>query len=199
MTKVSNAKRNADNKVEELRKTIVDANDGLKEQTFEFKENEKKLSQIGIEKVSHMALPVSQGRERLPENKKLSQEEMEKVSREFPSRIAYAGSKLKISRTRLWYLQAMGSLKSEELTEYAQRYSKELTIDEQAVIELYLRSMAGDRDAQQQIWDLHKEIFKTMKSVYIEEMRQQRASEDNASRNQLTDMLSEIGKAIQNS
>lgn len=171
--------------------------DDIKKQTTEFKDNEQKLSHIGIEKVSHLATGVKHnGVERLPQNKKLSQEEMEKVSREFPSRIAYAGNKLKISRTRLWYIQSFGSLTLAELTDYAQRYSKELTLDEQACLELYLKASAGDKNAQEQIWDLHKEIFRTMKSVYIEEMRQQRASESNASRDQLSDMLSEIGKAI---
>lgn len=113
-----------------------------------------------------------------------------------PYRTIYQGKKLSASRNRLWLFQSFGSFTMQEIQQFVKRYSKELTLDEQAAISLYMREASGDREASQQVWDLHKKIFEVMKSVYVEELKQQRSESEKMSQNRMEEMLEKIGEKI---
>lgn len=139
----------------------------------DFKDNEQKLSQ------------------------KLSREVVDRdTGHRMPSRIIYAGKKLKLSRSRLWYLQAYGGFTRTQFETFVKHYRNELTIDETEVIDLYLRNFAGDKEAKNMLWQLNLELFKVLKSVYVEELKNQRAEQQSTSVNQLSEQLQNIGKSI---
>lgn len=139
----------------------------------EFKDNEQKLSQ----KLSPTVVDRDTGHE-------------------MPSRIIYAGKKLRLSRSRLWYIQAYGGFTRAQFEHFVKHYRNELTIDETEVIDLYLRNFAGDKEAKNMLWQLQLEIFKTLKTVYVEELKNQRAEQQSTSVNQLSEQLQNIGKSI---
>ena len=113
-----------------------------------------------------------------------------------PYRTIYQGRKLRLSKNRLWLFQSFGGFTMTEIQQFVKAYSKELTLDEQAAINLYLKEASGDREASQQVWDLHKKIFETMKSVYVEELKQQRSDEEKISHSRMEDLLEKIGEKI---
>ncbi|MEE0060168.1 MAG: hypothetical protein UE295_05005 [Acutalibacteraceae bacterium] len=139
----------------------------------DFKDNEQKLS------------------------RKLSREVVDRdTGHRMPSRIIYAGKKLKLSRSRLWYLQAYGGFTRQQFETFVKHYRNELTIDETEVIDLYLRNFAGDKEAKNMLWQLNLELFKVLKSVYVEELKNQRVEQQTTSVNQLSEQLQNIGKSI---
>lgn len=71
-----------------------------------------------------------------------------------------------------------------------------MTIDELEVINLYLKSLSGDREARNLLWDINKEIFKATKQVFIEQMRSD-VNSSGASRSSRLDLiLADIEKNV---
>lgn len=115
---------------------------------------------------------------------------------EVPLRTLYQGKKLKTARSRYWLVQCFGSFTRAEIDSFVKAYSKELTIDELEVINLYLKSLSGDREARNLLWEINKEIFKATKQVFIEQMRSD-VNSNGASRNSRLDLiLADIEKSV---
>lgn len=115
---------------------------------------------------------------------------------EVPLRTLYQGKKLKTARSRFWLVQCFGSFTRAEIDSFVKAYSKELTIDELEVINLYLKSLSGDREARNLLWEINKEIFKATKQVFIEQMRSD-VNSNGASRNSRLDIiLADIEKNV---
>lgn len=115
---------------------------------------------------------------------------------EVPLRTLYQGKKLKTARSRYWLVQCFGSFTRAEIDSFVKAYSKELTIDEFEVINLYLKSLSGDKEARNLLWEINKEIFKATKQVFIEQMRTE-VNSNNASRNSRLDLiLADIEKNV---
>lgn len=115
---------------------------------------------------------------------------------EVPLRTLYQGKKLKTARSRFWLVQCFGSFTRAEIDSFVKAYSKELTVDELEVINLYLKSLSGDREARNLLWEINKEIFKATKQVFIEQMRSD-VNSNGASRNSRLDLiLADIEKNV---
>lgn len=115
---------------------------------------------------------------------------------EVPLRTLYQGKKLKTARSRFWLVQSFGGFTRAEIDSFVKAYSKELTIDELEVINLYLKSLSGDKEARNLLWEINKEIFKATKQVFIEQMRTE-VNSNNASRNSRLDLiLADIEKSV---
>lgn len=115
---------------------------------------------------------------------------------EVPLRTLYQGKKLKTARSRYWLVQSIGGFTRTEIDSFVKAYSKELTIDELEVINLYLKSLSGDREARNLLWEINKEIFKATKQVFIEQMRSD-VNSNGASRSSRLDLiLSDIEKSV---
>ena len=115
---------------------------------------------------------------------------------EVPLRTLYQGKKLKTARSRYWLVQCFGSFTRTEIDSFVKAYSKELTIDELEVINLYLKSLSGDREARNLLWEINKEIFKATKQVFIEQMRSD-VNAGGASRSSRLDLiLADIEKNV---
>jgi len=115
---------------------------------------------------------------------------------EVPLRTLYQGKKLKTARSRFWLVQCFGSFTRAEIDSFVKAYSKELTIDELEVINLYLKSLSGDREARNLLWEINKEIFKATKQVFIEQMRSD-VNSNGASRSSRLDLiLADIEKNV---
>lgn len=115
---------------------------------------------------------------------------------EVPLRTLYQGKKLKTARSRFWLVQCFGSFTRAEIDSFVKAYSKELTIDEFEVINLYLKSLSGDKEARNLLWEINKEIFKATKQVFIEQMRTE-VNGNISSRNSRLDLiLADIEKSV---
>lgn len=115
---------------------------------------------------------------------------------EVPLRTLYQGKKLKTARSRFWLVQCFGSFTRAEIDSFVKAYSKELTIDELEVINLYLKSLSGDKEARNLLWEINKEIFKATKQVFIEQMRTE-VNGNISSRNSRLDLiLADIEKSV---
>ncbi|MBQ3158170.1 MAG: hypothetical protein IJB98_00575 [Clostridia bacterium] len=115
---------------------------------------------------------------------------------EYPSRIIYLGKKLSVSRSRLWYVQSFGAMTGEELQGWYNINRTSLSIDEREVLELYLKSLAGDPAAKNMLWQLHLELFKAQKQVFIEETRKSLLNGNEESTTRLESLLREIGDKV---
>lgn len=115
---------------------------------------------------------------------------------EVPLRTLYQGKKLKTARSRFWLVQSFGGFTRAEIDSFVKAYSKELTIDELEVINLYLKSLSGDKEARNLLWEINKEIFKATKQVFIEQMRTE-INANGTSRNSRLDLiLADIEKSV---
>lgn len=115
---------------------------------------------------------------------------------EIPLRTLYQGKKLKTARSRFWLVQCFGGFTRAEIDSFVKAYSKELTIDELEVINLYLKSLSGDREARNLLWEINKEIFKATKQVFIEQMRSDVNSNGTSRNSRLDLILADIEKSV---
>lgn len=115
---------------------------------------------------------------------------------EVPLRTLYQGKKLKTARSRFWLVQSFGGFTRAEIDSFVKAYSKELTIDELEVINLYLKSLSGDREARNLLWEINKEIFKATKQVFIEQMRSDINSNGASRDSRLDIILADIEKSV---
>lgn len=118
------------------------------------------------------------------------------TNHEMPARMLYQGRKLRFNRGRLWLLQSMGGFTPGELASFREKYQDELTIDEIEVISLLMKAMSGDSEAKSLVWEMHKEMFKATKQIYIEQMKAQLSQGQSKSVTRLESMLEQIGNAI---
>ena len=160
-------------RITDIHETALEESQKVSRDMADFKEGEEKLSRLVNPTVKDPA-----------------------TGHEMPARVIYAGKKLKMSRHLWWYVQALQSLSITELRDFVKHYRNELTIAETEVVELLFKVAAGDKEAKERLWQVNKDMFNAMRSVYLEDLKLQRSELKKEANNLLSDTLQKIGQQI---
>lgn len=76
-----------------------------------------------------------------------------------PLRVLYEQSKVEYSRSPLWFLQALGALSLEELSQFLKDYRSELSANEIAASDLILGVVKKDEIATARFWRLQEKML----------------------------------------
>ena len=76
-----------------------------------------------------------------------------------PLRVLYEQKKVEYSRSPLWYLQALGALSLEELSQFLKDYRSELSANEIAASDLILGVVKKDEIATARFWRLQEKML----------------------------------------
>lgn len=116
---------------------------------------------------------------------------------EIPARFLYLQrKKAQVPSNRVWLCAHFDCMTREELMLFHKRYRNSLSIGEESILTLYYNALSGNIQAQNEIWNIHKMIFQTMKSVYVENMRQEQRSQAQKTNDRLADTLEKIGERL---
>lgn len=76
-----------------------------------------------------------------------------------PLRVLYEQKKVEYSRSPLWYLQALGALSLEELSQFLKDYRSQMTANEIAASDLILGVVKKDEVATARFWRLQEKML----------------------------------------